>query len=77
MTKRKDPNNPNPHRFGPGNKAAVKEKTLVKTHFSIDPDQLTWLRNQPDGISANVRKAIDLYRNLSVAEFIEAPSRDG
>jgi hypothetical protein len=60
MTKRKP--NAGPKGFQPGNQAAVKEKPLIKTHFTIDPDQLAWLRTQPEGISPTVRKAIDLYR---------------
>ena len=60
MTKRKP--NAGPKGFQPGNQAAVKEKPLIKTHFTIDPDQLAWLRTQPEGISPTVRKAIELYR---------------
>ena len=66
MTKRKP--NAGPKGFQPGNQAAVKEVTRVKTHFTLDPDQLAWLRSQPDGISPTVRKAIDLYRNLIESE---------
>jgi len=66
MTKKKA--NAGPKGFQPGNQAAVKEKPLIKTHFTIDPDQLAWLRSQPDGISPTVRKAIDLYRNIIESE---------
>lgn len=60
MTKRKA--NPLPKGGQPGNRNAAKDKPLVKTHFTIDPDQLAWLRTQPEGISPTVRKAIELYR---------------
>ena len=58
MTKRKA--NPQPFRYQPGNQYAKKEETLVRCSLMVIPEQLAWLKSQPDGISATVRKAIDL-----------------
>lgn len=63
MTKRKA--NAGPKGFQPGNRAAAKEVTKVAHTVTFDPEQLAWLRTQPEGISPTVRRAIDLYRNLT------------